>query len=406
MRYVPWLASAMIATAGGVPALGWSDAFAPGDLDASFSGDGIQISDLGGSDAAADVAVQPDGKIVAAGSSSGDFVLARYDAAGVLDNSFSGDGWVTTDLGGAESGQGVAIQADGKIVVAGSSGGNVALARYDTTGALDASFSGDGLQITDFGAEDGAAAVAIQADGRIVVAGRSGNNFALARYDAAGVLDNSFSGDGRLTTDFSGFDSGKDVAIGADGKIVAAGASDTSGDSGPASDFALARYLADGALDTGFGGGDGRQTTDFGGRYDTGEGVAVQPDGRIIVAGHGSPADTFGSYFPSDFQLSRYDADGALDTTFSGDGQQITDFGGDEFGYGVAVQPNGRIVAVGKAPGAFALARYDAAGSLDPGFSGDGKQTTEVTLVASNVVGVDGVLQADGRFVAVGTRPA
>ena len=257
------------------------------------------------------------------------------------------------------------------------------------------------MQTTDFGADDAGAAVAIQADGRIVVAGQSGNNVALARYTAAGVLDPSFSGDGRLTTDFGGFDAGRDVAIGADGKIVVAGASDTSDDGTPTADFALARYLGDGALDTSFS-RDGRQTTDFGGTYDSGEGVAVLADGRIVVAGHGSAVDSFGSYFPSDFELARYDASGTLDPSFSGDGRQTTDFGGDEFGYGVALQPNGRIVAFGKAASAFALARYNADGSLDTGFAGDGRQTTDVTLLASNVVGVDGVLQADGKLVAVG----
>jgi uncharacterized delta-60 repeat protein len=430
-KHVPWLAAAAIATAGGVPALGLanserlveatvgtggllgsglrgSDAFrepfvvnAPGDLDATFSGDGKQTTDFGGSDAAADVVTQVDGKIVVAGSSGGDFALARYGDDGAVDPSFSSDGLVTTDFGGSDAGQGVAIQADGKIVVAGGSGGNFAVARYTAQGVLDTSFSGDGVQTTDFGADDGGMAVAIQADGRIVVAGGSGNNFALARYEAQGALDTSFSGDGRQTTDFSGFDFGKAVAIGADGKIVVAGASDTSEGGLPTADFALARYLDDGALDTTFS-RDGRQTTDFGATYDTAEGVAVQADGGIVVAGHGSAVDTFGSYFPSDFELARYDAKGALDTSFSGDGRQTTNFGGDEFGYGVAVQSNGAIVAVGKAGGAFALARYNAAGSLDTGFSGDGMQTTDVTLLASNVVGVDGVLQADGKVVAVG----
>ena len=131
--------------------------------------------------------------------------------------------------------------------------------------------------------------------------------------------------------------------------------------------------------------------------------MAVAADGRILVAGHGSAVDTFGSYFPSDFELARYDAKGALDPSFSGDGRQTVDFGGDEFGYDVAVQSNGRIVAFGKAGSAFALARLDANGSLDGDFSGDGRQTTDVTLLASNVVGVDGVLQSDGKLVAAGT---
>ena len=401
-RYLPWLVGAALATAGVVPSLGNASGFGlPGDLDATFSGDGLQLTDLGGSDIAADVATQADGKLVVGGSSAGNFALARYTTSGAPDPSFSGDGLVTTDFGGADAGQGVAVQADGRIVVAGRSGSDFAVARYTAAGAPDPSFSGDGVQTTDFGADDAGAAVAIQADGRIVVAGQSGTNVAVARYTAAGVLDPSFSGDGRLTTDFGGFDGGRDVAIGADGKIVVAGASDTSDDGTPIGDFALARYLGDGALDTSFS-RDGRQTTDFGGTYDSGEGVAVLADGRIVVAGHGSAVDSIGSYFPSDFELARYDARGTLDPSFSGDGRQTTDFGGDEFGYGVALQPNGRIVAFGKAASAFALARYNADGSLDTGFAGDGRQTTEVTLLASNVVGVDGVLQADGKLVAVG----
>src|SRR4051812_27547114 len=185
-----------------------SDSFraftAPGDLDVSFSGDGRQTTDFGGSDLAAAVAVQADGKIVVAGSSDGNFALARYGVDGALDPSFSGDGLVTTDLGGTDDGQGVAIQADGRIVVAGASGGDFALARYTTGGGLDPSFSGDGRQTTDFGAADGATSVAIQSDGRIVLGGGSGGGFALARYDAAGELDASFSGDGRQTTGLGG----------------------------------------------------------------------------------------------------------------------------------------------------------------------------------------------------------
>ena len=201
-----------------------------GDLDVSFSGDGKQTTDFGGSDAAAAVAVQADGKIVVAGSSGGDFALARYGADGALDPSFSGDGMVTTDLGGTDAGQAVAIQADGRIVVAGSSGGDFALARYSPGGVLDTS------RTTDLGAADGGTALAIQADGRIVVSGTSGGNFALARYDAQGVLDTSFSGDGKQTTDFGGLDSSNDVAIRADGAIVVVG-THAFGD-GPAGHFA------------------------------------------------------------------------------------------------------------------------------------------------------------------------
>ena len=259
-----------------------------GSLDTSFSGDGKQTTDFGdphyGTDFGAyDVALQPDGNIVAVGrSGNGDFALARYDATdGSLDTSFSGDGKETTDLGGWEHGRAVAIQ-NGKIVVAGTSlhgaDGNFALARYNPDGSLDTSFSGDGIQTSDFGVRHDAHAVAIQADGKIVVAGVSDSddgNFALARYNDDGTLDPSFSGDGWQTTDFGGRDYGHSMALGADGRIVVAGES--------AVDFALARYNPDGTLDTSFS-GDGKTTTDFGG-LDRAFDLALQPDGKIVAAG-------------------------------------------------------------------------------------------------------------------------
>jgi uncharacterized delta-60 repeat protein len=397
-RYSLGLACAVI-VAGGAPALasGASPRPAPGDLDVSFSGDGRQTSDFGGADAATAVAVQADGKIVVAGSSGSNFALARYGPDGTPDASFSGDGLVTTDLGGTDSGQDVAIQTDGKVVVAGSSGGNFALARYTAAGVLDTSFSSDGMQTTDFGATDGGTAVAVQAGGQIVVGGSSGGDFALARYDANGGLDTSFSGDGKQTTDFGGFDSSNDVAIGADGAIVAVG-THAFGDL-RAANFAVARYSAGGALVN-------AQTTDFGrsqSTYDSGEGVAIQADGRVVVVGYGQEQDQFGGYYPRDLQLARYDVSGALDSTFSDDGRLATSFGADTFGYGVALEGNGRIVAIGRAAGALALARFNTDGTLDATFSDNGKQTIDAALAGANEVSVDGVLQADGKLVAAGT---
>jgi len=248
---------------------------APGDLDSTFSGDGKLTTDFGvpSEGYGAAVARQTDGKIVVAGYSFGgrinahDFALARYNADGSLDNSFSGDGKQGTDFDGdSDDGSGVAVQADGKIVVAGSSGGDFALARYNTDGALDTSFSGDGKQTTDFAArDDGGAAVALQGDGKIVVSGGSGEpfagngDFALARYNADGSLDTSFAGDGKQTTDFDGgHDSGAAMALQGDGKIVVAGGSLAGG-----SVFALARYEGgDGPPDTTITSGPTGTTTD------------------------------------------------------------------------------------------------------------------------------------------------
>jgi uncharacterized delta-60 repeat protein len=364
-----------------------------GTLDTRFSGDGRQTTDFGGSDGAGGVALQPDGKIIAVGfgGAGGDFALARYNPNGSLDTSFSGDGRQTTDFGGSDQAHGVALQADGKVVAVGGDGNDFAFARYNPNGSLDPSFSGDGRQTTGFGgSDDRASGVALQADGKIVAVGGDGNDFALARYNPNGSLDTSFSGDGKQTTNL-GFGAGDAAATlrQPDGKIVAVG--------NAGNDFALARYKANGSLDKSFS-GDGRQTTNFGGLGDVATGVALQGDGKIVAVGSGGPGE--------DFALARYNANGSLDTTFSGDGKQTTDFGGGRFpdiALGAALQANGKIVAVGGGAGDWALARYNPNGSLDKSFSGDGKQTTVFGGFGGSDDRASGVaLQADGKIVAVG----
>jgi uncharacterized delta-60 repeat protein len=347
-----------------------------GTLDTSFSGDGKQTTDSGGSEAAHGVKVQADGKLVTVGDADGDFALARYNPNGSLDTTFSGDGKQTTDFAGGRGGRAVTLQADNKIVAVGVAGGNgssFALARYNSNGSLDTAFSGDGKQTTSFGGYlDGAVAVAIQANGRIVAvghAGASGPDFAITRYNPNGSLDTTFSSDGKLTTDFGGNDGASAVAIQANGKIVAVGRS-TAG-----LGVALARYNPNGSLDTTFS-GDGKQTTDLGGFGQGANGVAIQADGKIVVVASACSMNTCG-----DFALARYNPNGTLDTSFSGDGKQTTSFGDAADGAtGVAIQTDGRIIAVGSGGpdfGDFALARYNPNGSLDTSFSGDGKQMTD-----------------------------
>ncbi|MCB0759583.1 MAG: T9SS type A sorting domain-containing protein, partial [Flavobacteriales bacterium] len=197
----------------------------------------------------------PDGKIVVAGDASNgtddDLALARYNTDGSLDNSFSADGKLTTAFGtGDGSGSAVAIQVDGKIVVAGyASNGtddDLALTRYNTNGTLDNSFGMDGKVTTAFGTgDDHGYAVAIQPDGKILVAGDAfnGTNYdlALARYNTDGSLDNGFSDDGKVTTAFGTDDEyGSSVAIQPDGKLIVAGSSND----GTTNDFAVARYIS------------------------------------------------------------------------------------------------------------------------------------------------------------------
>ena len=154
------------------------------DLDLSFDVDGMVTTTFPGTNTTYSIAIQSDGKIVAVGTTENDYALTRYTTAGQLDTSFSGDGKVSFDWNGIDIAYSVAIQSDGKIVVAGVSDLNFALARYTTAGELDTSFSGDGKLTQDFGNNDTAYSVAIQSDGKIVVAGRGGNGmFALARFD-------------------------------------------------------------------------------------------------------------------------------------------------------------------------------------------------------------------------------
>jgi uncharacterized delta-60 repeat protein len=236
----------------------------------------------------------------------------------------------------------VKIQANGRIVAVGTPGAGFALARYDFNGSLDPNFSGDGKQTTSLGGV--ANGVAIQRDGRIVAVGGGGGDFELARYNPNGLLDPSFSGDGRQTTDFGEFDLARGVAL-QGGKIVAVG--------GAGDDFGLARYNIDGSLDSSFS-GDGRQTTDFlFGASDSGSDVAIQANGRIVAVGLASGGAT-----GQDFGLARYDPNGSLDTSFSADGRKRTSFGAFDIANGVALQGDGRIVAVGTGNGEFALARY------------------------------------------------
>jgi uncharacterized delta-60 repeat protein len=213
---------------------------------------------------------------------------------------------------------------------------------------------------------------------------------------AAGDLDPSFDSDGKVTTDFgSPVDESYGVAIQPDGKIVVAGLK-----GGAKSDFALARYNRDGSLDTSFD-SDGKVTTDFGSPVDQAIGVAIQPDGRIVAAGTSNQGAT-----GNDFALARYDVDGTLDTSFDSDGKVTTDFGSpvDEV-RGVAMRRRGEIVAVGWSnQGAtgddFALARYNVDGTLDTSFDSDGKVTTNFGSPVDQAFGV--AIEPDRDIVAAG----
>jgi uncharacterized delta-60 repeat protein len=426
---------------------------ADGTLDAGFGVGGMAEADVPhavqSSESARAVAVQPDGKVVVVGPTNVDsitqfggdeqFGLARYNPDGSLDAGFGvggidGNGRVSTNFdtlpsgaGTADSPAAVALQSDGKIVVAGGTDpaspdkGDVAVARYEPDGDLDPTFGGgDGLVTTDFAGAEGDSGTGVAIEGtpgspgfRIVVSGTknvtsASTVVAVAVYDENGTPDATFDGDGKQTTNLVSVYPTGGVAIQPDGSVLVAG---TKGDFDPFPvDFALIRYDANGALDSTFGGGTGIVTTDFVGGHDEGHVVAVEDLGagqvRIVVGGR-ADADTS---FTDDGGLAVYTTDGTLDPSFApggpdGDGKLTFDLAGDlEALRGVALQSDGTIVGVGsiEAPN-FGAARVTSTGSLDSTFGGDGLVSTAFPNPNFEQRSAFGVaLQPDDKVVAVG----
>lgn len=376
---------------------------ASGDLDPTFNGTGKIVTEFGSPyDEGWAAAVQPDGKIVVAGLSSLGAILLRYNGDGSLDTTFNGSGKVTNSLCVYYA---AALQADGKIVAAGGISNKFLVARHATNGVLDASFGSGGKVATLVGtSNDAAFAVAVQSDGKTLAAGdvytpaNNAYDFGLARYTTNGALDTSFSGDGKLTVSFgTGDDQCCAVAIQPNGRILAAGHAFMSN----GNQFALARILTSGSLDTTFN-GDGKATVDFGGPsiWARGQSVAVQDDGKILVAGYVETGTN------DHFAIVRFTTNGVLDTTFNGTGKAITSFGAvNSHGRSIAIQPDGKILVAGDTDGAtyaleFALVRYNTNGTLDTTFSGDGKVTTGFASV--NAYGQSAALQADGKIAVAG----
>jgi uncharacterized delta-60 repeat protein len=355
-------------------------------------------------DYAVGLVIQGDGKLVACGPASGGggrFALVRYAGDGTLDDTFSGDGVALTNFtSGFDACYDLALQADGKLVAVGEAASprQFAIARYNVDGTLDTSFGGDGKVRTNFTASaDFAFGVAIQTDEKIVVTGRaggSGGRVVVARYNTNGTLDKSFSGDGKATTDFTaGDDLADNVAIQGDGGIVVAG---TAGYFGNNARVALVRYTTTGTPDTTFG-GDGKVTTNMTAGFDGAFALAVQPgDQKIVVAGQAG----------RNVAVLRCNVDGTLDSTFSGDGKATTSFTtGLDYADDVALEAGGKIVVAGSADyfraSRFALARYDVDGTLDTTFGGDGKVTTNFTAGWDGAFDVE-IQAADGNIVAAG----
>ncbi|AEV16768.1 hypothetical protein TCCBUS3UF1_17270 [Thermus sp. CCB_US3_UF1] len=325
-------------------------------------------------------------------------------ARGELDPTFGSGGKVTTDLGSSFDGaHALVLQPDGKLVAAGYSSNalglaDFALVRYNPDGSLDTSFGSGGKVTTEVvQGDDKAYALVLQPDGKLVAAGYSSEglgDFALVRYNPDGSLDPSFGTGGKVTTNFH-FDVAHALVLQPDGKLVAAGWSQI----GSNSYFALVRYNPDGTLDTSFGNG-GKVTTEVGSSSDGANALVLQPDGKLVAAGYSRNAA--GDY---DVAMVRYNPDGSLDTSFGSRGKVITPVFS-TFGSALVLQPDGKLVAAGFSTNSagnddFALVRYNPDGSLDRSFGTGGKVTTDLGLPRDIVHSL--VLQPDGRLVAAGS---
>ena len=325
-----------------------------GLLDTTFGSGGKRVIRFGGEqEGAFGAALQQDGKIVLVGDSDFRVAVARLKPNGTLDPTFSGDGRKTFSWGPIGRAEDVLVLPNGKLLVAGFSGpetGNVQLARLNANGALDSTFGTGGIATADFGGDDFGLAMARQANGRILVAGLSRpteigattGGAIVARFRANGLLDPDFDGDGRL---MFGTGSVRAVLAQPDRRIVVAGNANGS------QTMTVTRLRPNGSPDTTFD-GDGTATIDFGSLADAGNDAVLQPDGKIVVAGYTQAVN-------SPTAVARLNADGSLDGTFGAAGKVTINFGAAMFGNAVALQSNGRILVAGQRAGneVFAVAR-------------------------------------------------
>ena len=342
-------------------ASGWKVALAryraDGTLDPTF-GSGGKVLGSGGSEAHA-VLLEPSGNIVIAGStldggSFAKFYVQRFTASGAF------NGFASTDIGtSSDVAWAIARQPDGKLVVVGYAGQSFAIVRYTASLTLDTTFGTGGVVVTSIGSSNSPNAVAIQADGKIVAAGTVGSSnnddFGLLRLNTNGSLDATFGVGGKVRTDLgSSFETLDGLVIQGDGKIVAAGGTVR----GAGRDFALARYLADGSLDASFGTA-GVATASIDPSYDIAYALLLQPDGKLVAAGQTRTGGT-----NDDFGVARFLSDGSLDPTFASGGVTTIPIAGGDVANALSQQADGRIVVagtsgVGQSDSDFAVVRLE-----------------------------------------------
>ena len=347
-----------------------------GTVDPTFGADGRVSTDFGQLwDDARDVLVDANGRLLVVGGAevyrytdegryiSDDFGLARYNADGTLDTTFGANGQVVTDIGHIDGATAAAFAGGGKVVVAGTSYPSFALARYNEDGSLDPTFGAGGTIKVLVGKQAWASDMAIDASGRIVVAGTVDDvmtrDWFVARFTAEGALDPAFGSGGIAISDFGDAEVATGLAIDHLGRILVAGGNQVLL-SGARLDFLIARYRADGSLDPTFD-GDGFVRTDFNRVGEIATAIRVDAAGRIIVSGETSDGVS------QNFALARYKSDGSLDSSFIGGGRLIVDLGAgaNDVASALALDASGRMLVAGTTgdgiSGDFALIRLDAA---------------------------------------------
>jgi len=389
----------------------------PGMLDVSFDTDGIVVTDVDSNwDIAYDIALQNDGKIVAAGlvTIGAEYTMGvfRYFTNGSLDTSFGNGGIVSIDFDTASQfneAYSVAIQPDGKIIVAGSAEINAdrgfAVARLNVNGSLDNSFDGDGKKVVQLGVPgymDAARKVLMDASGNIILVGDMqttswGRDFALLKLHTNGSIDTTFGLNGVASANFSGLD---DVAhasvILMDGRIAVGGTTMVFSNT----DYGLAVFTANGILDNSFS-GNGRLNTDFGAGNDEAFDIKQQGDGKILLAGSST------IFTSKDITAARYLLNGDLDTNFSNNGKFITTINtsGDDEARSILIQPDNYFILGGYTTNSsssdFALLRIDYNGIPDSSFGTNALVTTNILGGQYNEI-YDLAIQSDYKILAAG----
>ncbi|MGZ3924974.1 MAG: Ig-like domain-containing protein, partial [Flavisolibacter sp.] len=368
-----------------------------GTLDASFARNGVAYTDFGAttninSDICQQMLLKNDGSFFLVFEMNEQTMVTHRLADGALDKTYGNNGYSQPVPIRRPS---ALLQPDGKIVVGGYNmvyeGSAFVVARFNTDGSVDHSFAGNGVVRVVLTGADYLNDLAIQPDGKIVAVGRSytqtGSLGSMARLNPDGTLDDGFGNSGgRLLSPVASIFNA--VAVQPDGKIVVAG---------DASQAMVARFLPDGNLDNSFS-GDGVAIVPMAGTSNSAKTVVVEPGGKIAVGGYEAWAGI------RNFLVAQLLPDGSFDASFSADGKQETDFGTDEYVTAITVQPGGKLVAVGStssgSQASFAVARYNTDGSLDNSFSGDGKETTLVGGTAD--FAFDVAVQTDKGILVAG----